>query len=98
MIRHIFIAPVKEGVSEELLSRKMDELRSLKSKVPEVEALMVGKSLGWIGMEHAVVMVVELKDKSAFNALMQSQAHIEISQKADEAFDTSGFVASQVEF
>lgn len=58
MIRHIFKALVKAGVSEELLRRKMDEMRSLKSKVPEIEALMVGKSTGWVGIEHAVVMVV----------------------------------------
>ena len=34
MIRHIFMATVKEGVSDEVVCQKMDEMRAMKNSVP----------------------------------------------------------------
>ena len=98
MVRHIFIAPVKDGVSAELLEKKMEEMRGLKEQVPEIDALSVAQATGWVGVANAVVMVADLRDKDAFDALIQSPAHTEISSKAAEAFDTARFVAVQVEY
>lgn len=49
MVRHIFIATIKEGVSDEIVNQKMEEMRAMKESVSEIESIMVGRSLGWVG-------------------------------------------------
>ena len=49
MVRHIFIATIKDGVSEEIVNQKMEEMRAMKESVSEIESIMVGRSLGWVG-------------------------------------------------
>ena len=77
MVRHIFIATIKDGVSEEIVNQKMEEMRAMKDSVLEIESIMVGRSLGWVGAANTVTMVIDLKDKNAFDTLMASPAHVE---------------------
>ena len=97
MIRHTFIATIKEGTPDEIINRKMKEMRNLKQEVPAINAISVDKNLGWIGPSNCITMIIDLDDKEAFDLLMGSPAHLRISEKADEAFDTSNFIVSQIE-
>ena len=55
MVRHIFIATIKDGVSEEIVNQKMEEMRAMKDSVLEIESIMVGRSLGWVGAANTDV-------------------------------------------
>lgn len=97
MIRHIFMCTIKEGVSDEVVEKKMAEMRGMKDSVPEIEAITAARNLGLAGPSNVVTMIVDLKDKAAFEALMASKAHTEVAAKADEAFRTDSFVLAQIE-
>lgn len=97
MIRHIFIATIKKDVSDELIETKMVEMRAMKDSVPEIENIWVGRSIGYAGDSNTVSMIVDVKDKAAFDALLASKAHTEVAAKADEAFRADNFVLSQIE-
>ena len=75
MIRHIFMCTIKDGVSDEVVEKKMAEMRGMKDSVPEIEAITVARNLGLAGPSNVVTMIVDLKDKAAFEALMASKAH-----------------------
>lgn len=98
MVKHIFIATIKDGVSNELLNKQIEEMRGLKDSIPEIENIIVEKNTGWVGMANAVTMIIDLKDKEAFDALIQSPARLKVSKKADETFDTSNIIISQIEY
>lgn len=98
MIRHIFMCTIKDGVSDEVVEKKISEMRTMKDNVPEIEAITVARNLGWVGPNNVVTMLVDLKDKVAFEALMASKAHAEVAAKADKAFRTDNFVLAQIEF
>ena len=65
--------------------------------MPEIEAITAARNLGLAGPSNVVTMIVDLKDKAAFEALMASKAHTEVAAKADEAFRTDSFVLAQIE-
>lgn len=97
MIRQIFIAPLKEGVSEEKVQQRIKSQLALKEHVPGIESITVGKSLGLYGMDNAVVMTIDLKDMDAWNALLANEYHTQLGNEAGEYFDVNGFIAVQVE-
>lgn len=97
MIRHIFMCTIKDGVTDEVVERKMAEMQAMKDTVPEIEAITVQRNLGWAGPNNVVTMMIDLKDRAAFDALMASKAHTEVAAKADEAFRTDNFVLGQIE-
>ena len=43
------------------------------------------------------ILIVDVKDKAGFDALLASPAHCEVADKADEAFRTDNFVMAQIE-
>lgn len=98
MIRHIFIAPVKKGISEEKVNEKISAMKELKNQVPGIIQLTVGKNTGWLGMANAVSMVIDVKDKVDFDAFLSHPYHVHIGEAADDVFDISGFVISQIEY
>ena len=98
MIRHIFIAPIKEGISEEKVNEKIATMKEIKNQVPGIIQLTVGKNTGWLGMTNAVSMVIDVKDKDAFDAFLSHPYHLHIGETADDVFDVSGFVISQIEY
>ena len=71
MIRHIFIAPIKDGISEEKLNKEISLLKAMKDNIPEIINLTIGKNTGWVGGANAVTMVIDLKDKEAFDIYME---------------------------
>lgn len=98
MIRHIFIAPIKVGIAEEKVNEKIVLMMEMKNQVPDILQLTVGKNTGWLGISNAVSMVVDLKDKADFEAFLAHPYHVQIAETADDVFDTSGFVVSQIEY
>lgn len=97
MYRHIFIIPIKENTTDELLEIKMQQMRDMKLSVSEIEDIHVNRTLGWVGSADNVMMTIDVKDKKAFDALLKSEAHSDVAEKADEAFIPSGAVAAQIE-
>ena len=97
MIRHIFMCTVKDGVTDEAVEQKMAEMRAMKDAVPEIEAITVRRNLGWAGPSNVVTMMVDLKDRAAFDVLMESKAHTEVAAAAGETFRTDNFVLAQIE-
>ena len=101
MIRHIFIAPIKEGVSEAKLNKEISLMRAMKDNIPEIASLTIGKNTGWVGGENAVTMVVDLKDKTAFDVYMKHPYHAfinSINGTEDDCFVTEGFYSCQIEY
>lgn len=97
MIRHIFIATIKEGTSDALIEKKMEEMRAMKAKVSAIKNIWVGRSLGYAGPADTVSMIIDVEDKAGLDELLASQAHTEVAGKAEEAFRTDNFVLSQIE-
>ena len=44
------------------------------------------------------MMVIDLKDKAAFDVLIQSRTHTDIAEKAEEAFDMQSADIAQIEY
>ena len=97
MIRQIFIAKVKDGVSEEEKEERVRAQRALKDKVEGVVDIAVGRSLDLYGIENAVVMTIDLADRSAWDNLLASDYHTQLGIDAAKYFDIGSFVAAQVE-
>jgi Stress responsive A/B Barrel Domain. len=98
MIRHIFIATIKPNVSDIELEKTIQNMRNLKEKVPEIKHITVGRSLGLLGSNDTVSMIVDLENRADFNRFINSEAHQQISATAGEVFKTDNFVISQIEF
>ncbi|MGP0689625.1 Dabb family protein [Priestia aryabhattai] len=98
MIRHIFIAPIKEGITEEKVNEKIAIMKEIENQVPGIIQLTVGKNTGWLGVANAVSMIIDVKDKAVFDAFLSHPYHVHIGETADDVFDTSGFVISQIEY
>lgn len=98
MLRHVFIIDVKEGISDDVVERKMAEMRAMKEKETVIDSIMVGRTRGLFGRPDAVMMVIDLKDKAAFDVLLQSQTHTDIAEKAGETFDMQSADIAQIEY
>ena len=87
MIRHIFIATIKEGVTDSEIQKEMELMRSMKNELPEIKEIIVEKSTGWIGLS-----------KQDFDKVIQSVAHQKVSATAPDFFRTDNFILTQVEY
>ena len=94
MLRHVFIINVKEGISDDVVA----EMRAMKEKETVIEDITVGRTRGLFGRPDAVMMVVDLKDKAAFDVLIRSRTHTDIAEKAEEAFDMQSADIAQIEY
>lgn len=98
MIRHIFIATFKDGISDEVKQKELADMRAMKEKMPCIAAQQVGMSTGWIGKENQVVMTVDFDTKADFDAYMVHPYHADyINQTGIDYFDVSSFVTAQFE-
>ena len=61
MIRHIFIATIKEGVTDSEIQKEMELMRSMKNELPEIKEIIVEKSTGWIGLSNVVTMTIDVE-------------------------------------
>ncbi|WP_334329973.1 Dabb family protein [Companilactobacillus sp. HBUAS59699] len=98
MIRHIFIATIKPNVSDSDVEKTIQNMRNLKNQVPEIKDITVGRSLGWLGSNNTVSMIVDVENQDDFDNFINSEAHQKISSTAGDVFQTDNFVISQIEF
>ena len=75
MIRHIFIATIKEGVTDSEIQKEMELMRSMKNELPEIKEIIIEKSTGWIGLSDVVTMTIDVESKQDFDKVIQSVAH-----------------------
>lgn len=98
MIRHIFIATIKPNVSDDIVDTMIQNMRNLKEQVSEIKQITVGHSLGLVGSNSTVSMIVDVENKHDFNRFISSEAHQQISESAGNVFQTDNFVISQIEY
>lgn len=99
MIRHIFIATFKDGISEAVKEQELADMRAMKDKIPGIVAQQVGMSTGWAGKENQVVMTVDFATKADFDAYMVHPYHADyINQTGLDYCETNSFVTAQFEF
>lgn len=96
MIRHIFIATIKEGVTDEMVDAQIKAMKAMQESVPEMKDLRVGRSLGLIGGTDTVTMTIDFETEADFQTILQSEAHQKVSANAGEAFRTDNFIVSQI--
>lgn len=96
MIRHIFMATIKDGVADEQVSKVMSEMLTKLQAEPVVKDIRVGRSLGLVGPTNTVTMVIDLDSAHDFHALLATDAHKSLSASAGEVFRTDNFVFSQI--
>ena len=95
MIRHIFIATIKEGVTDSEIQKEME---LMKNELPEIKEIIVEKSKGWIGLSDVVTMTIDVESKQDFDKVIQSVAHQKVSATAPDFFRTDNFILTQIEY
>lgn len=99
MIRHIFIGTFKEGISKEIKTKELADMRAMKDKIPGVADLKIGFSAGWAGPKDQIVMTVDFRTKADFDVYMKHPYHMEyIDKTGTEYFDRDSFVVAQFVF
>jgi hypothetical protein len=96
MIRHIFIATIKDGVADEQVNNVMNQMQTKLQAEPVVKCIHVGHSLGLVGPTNTVTMVIDLDSADDFKQLLATDAHKSLSVSAGEVFRTDNFVFSQI--
>lgn len=51
-----------------------------------------------MGIKHVITLVVDFEDKASFDAYIENPYHKYVGSTADEIFDTTGFIISQIEY
>ena len=97
MIRHMFMCPIKEGVTEEKVNESINDLRLLQEKVPEIIQLTVGKNLGWYDKKMTVAFVADFENEDGWNSFMKNEEHLQIGAKVSEVLDFESIVSAQIE-
>ncbi len=97
MVKHIFIAPIKDNVTEEDINKRIIEMKKLKNQVPELESLIVEKATGWFGVVNSVVLVAELKNQNDWEIFVNNKYHKELGKTDDKYFKVEEFVCLQIE-
>ncbi len=98
MVKHIFIAPIKDGVTNEQIETRMKQMRDLKTYVPELKKLTVQKATGWLGVSDSVVLVAELNNKQDWEKFIHHTYHVELGKSDGTYFKTDQFVCTQIEY
>lgn len=89
MIIHIALFKWKENIPGEEIKLLMDELKSLKAKIPEVIELYAGENFSkWNeGYTHAVI--VKTKTKQDLQSYRSHPAHLPVAKKVEEMEEKS---------
>lgn len=100
MIRHIFAARFKDGISDERKAIQLQEMKAMKEKIPEIVNQEVGFSTGWVGIpEDYIVMTVDVPSCEDFDRYMTAPYHADYIAKTGEMyFDTDTFIIAQFEY
>ncbi|MED4074055.1 Dabb family protein [Priestia endophytica] len=97
MIRHIFMASIKPGVTAEQLDELLNAYRSLSEKAPEITQLTVGKNLGWYDAKITVALVADFENEEKWKDFMKNPDHLHIGETAAMFLEPSSIVVVQVE-
>ncbi|RAS77272.1 Dabb family protein [Priestia endophytica] len=97
MIRHIFTASIKQGVTEEKLDGLLNAYRSLSEKVPETIQLTVGKNLGWYDTKITMALVADFENEEKWKNFMKNPDHLHIGETAATFLELSSIVVAQIE-
>lgn len=92
MIRHIFIAAVRDGVSEEIVQGIVQNLQALTEKYPTVRA---GENLGWFSDKTQVALTADFENKESWDAFINSPEHTEIVKNSMQYYNPDILFASQ---
>lgn len=92
MIRHIFIAAVKDGVSEDIIEGIVKNLQALTEKYPTVRA---GGNLGWFSDKTQVALTADFENKESWDAFINSPEHTEIVKNSMQYYNPDILFASQ---
>ncbi|WP_105956918.1 hypothetical protein [Apilactobacillus quenuiae] len=96
MIKQIFIAPLRENIDNNIINKVINEMRNMKSKNKNILNINVNKSLDIMGIKNAIVMIIDLKDKTSLIELLNSNLHKEISNKVSKIIKTEDIVTVQI--
>ena len=97
MVRHIFIGTFKEGVSDEMKNKELNDLRAIKEKIPGVLELHADFSTGWFGVKGQIVMTVDLDNGEVFAKYLVHPYHADfLVSQGKEIF--ADYAAAQFEF
>lgn len=99
MIRHLFMGAFKDGISEEIKQREIEDLRAMKDKIPGIVELRVGRTTGWVGRADVIMMTVDMATKEDFDVYLRHPYHTEhIAKTGLEYCLPETFVIGQIEF
>lgn len=99
MVRHIFIGKFKDGISDEIKIKELEDMKAMKEKIPGIVDLNIGFSTGWVGIENQIVMTVDFATKADFDVYMTHPYHTDyIDKTGTKYFDRSTFIAAQFEY
>lgn len=97
MIRHMFISPIKEGVTEEKITEFMNAMRLLPENIPEIIQLSVGKNLGLFSNKVAVASVADFASEKDWKTYMEHPDHLCLANMASEIFDIENSAIAQIQ-
>lgn len=97
MIRHIFMAPLRAGATEEQLDQAIKLLSSLPTVAPEIKAFTVGRNLGFYQKEMNLVLTADFNDLAGWQAFMENTEHLATGEKAARFLDFERIIVTQTE-
>ena len=94
MVRHIFMAAVKEDVTNEKIQEIVKGLQALRIKYPSLQA---GVNLGWFNPRTQITLTVDFKDRNEFEDFINSPEHIHIVNTYFDCYKQDMIFTSQFE-
>ncbi len=99
MIRHLFMAAFKDGISEEIKKKEIEDLQAMKEKIPGIVDLQVNRTTGWVGDADRIMMTVDVATKEDFDVYLNHPYHTEyIAKTGIDYCEPDSFVVGQIEF
>lgn len=96
-IRHYFVAPVLEGVSEETIEAQIRLMKNLKKKIPQILSLNVGRNKELIvGGVDAILMTADFATVEDLEIFIDSPYHAEMFINIIEVMKIEEMVSGQV--
>lgn len=99
MIRHLFMAAFKDGISEDIKRKEIEDLRAMKENIPGIVDLQVNRTTGWAGEGDRIMMTVDVAAREDFDVYLNHPYHTEyIAKTGIDYCKQESFVAGQIEF
>lgn len=99
MIRHLFMADFKDGTSEEVKNKAIEDMRAMKEKIPCIAELCVNRTTGWAGAGDRIMLTVDVATKEDFEAYLNHPYHAGYIAKSGGDYCRPGsIIMGQIEF